>query len=226
MHVAESLEDEALCVDRYGKRIVERLDDFGLLNKDSILVHCIHIDDREAELISQRGCYVALNPTSNMNNGVGLPDIRLLKKYHIPCLVGNDGMTADIASEWRNLVFCMHHRTESPTGFSPDDLKAMIINSYEYANRHMDCKIGRIKKGYDSDLMLVSYQAPTTMDETNVFSHLLFGLFHNFRPKDLWCKDRWLIKEYRYAEDELGEALEILKGSPKVADEVWKKVKE
>ena len=40
IHVAEGLADEEQCVEKHGKRIVERLNDFNILGEKTIAVHC------------------------------------------------------------------------------------------------------------------------------------------------------------------------------------------
>jgi len=197
IHVAESKEDQDLCVAKYGKRIVQRLHDFELLNRGSILAHCIYINDEEAQLISESGCIVAMNVTSNMNNAVGLADIDLFRKYNIKCIIGNDGMTADIASEWRNTLFSMHHQTGSPIGFDLDDLHKMILNSYDVVNDLMTIRLGRLIADYESDIIMLPYQPHTPMNKDNALGHLFYGLFHNFRAKHVWCKGVNIIENYQ-----------------------------
>lgn len=47
VHVAEGPGDEVDSEKRYGKRILERFRDYGILGDKSIAIHCIHINDRE-----------------------------------------------------------------------------------------------------------------------------------------------------------------------------------
>lgn len=226
IHVAESLEDQEQCISKYGMRIVQRLDSFGLLNEGSILAHCIHIDEEEAELISKRKCYVALNVTSNMNNSVGLPNIKLLQAYDVPCIIGNDGMTSDIASEWRNALFAFHHQTQSPTGFNLDDLSRMIQNSYELINRNLNIKIGRVEQGFASDLIAIDYSPPTIMLHNNALGHLIYGLAHQFRPEYVWTRGQVRIDQYKPHKDNMNKVEDTLTECIDVSRELWKRILE
>ncbi len=224
IHVAESIEDQEHCINTYGKRVVERLHDFGLLNKGSILAHCIYINEREAEIIAEQKCYVALNPTSNMNNSVGLPNTRLLKAHHIPCMIGNDGMTTDIASEWRNLLFSMHLETKSPIGFELNDLQTMILNSYEYASEALHCRLGQIKEDFKSDLMMLPYSPPTPMNKENALGHIVYGISHSLKPKYVWCNGINLVKDYELNKDRYEHVLPKLEGIQHVTANLWEQV--
>lgn len=221
IHVAESLDDEEDCRRRYGKSIVERLDSFNLLKKDSILSHCVHIDDREAELIAKRGCMVAMNPTSNMNNAVGLADYNLFRNNGIKSMIGNDGLGVNITREYLNMVFAMKNRLGSPVGFGFDDLINMIENGYEYTGRLLNIKIGRIEKGYKADMIAIPYQPPTPMDKNNAMGHVFFGLFDNFHPRDVWANGRCLMKDYKLDVD----TESIYEGSKMRSQMVWDRIK-
>jgi len=72
IHVAEDLYDQRHCHDHYDKRVVERLHDFGVLDSSkTILGHCLHINDKERELIKKSKAFVVQNMESNLNNRVG-----------------------------------------------------------------------------------------------------------------------------------------------------------
>lgn len=224
IHVAESAQDQEDCMKLYNKRIVQRLYEFGLLNEKSILAHCIHINEDEAKLIEENNCYIAMNVTSNMNNSVGLADYQMFKKHNIKCIIGNDGMTSDIASEFRNTLFAMHHQTKSPTGYSLGDLHEMILNSYEYINNMLPVNIGELKTNFESDLMIVDYTPYTPMNKENALGHLVFGLFHNFKPRHVWCKGNRLIKDYDLDNDRYETVLEELQNVQEITQKLWNKI--
>jgi cytosine/adenosine deaminase-related metal-dependent hydrolase len=220
IHVAESIDDVEHCRANYGDTIVKRLEKFGLLNKNSILSHCVHISPEEAELIADNGCMTAMNPTSNMNNAVGLADYEIFRRSGVNCMIGNDGLGANITREYLNIVFAMKNRLKSPTKFGFDDLLAMIENGYEYINKMLNIKIGRIEKGYKADMIAVPYIPPTPMDEGNAFGHVFFGIFDNFHPRNVWANGECLMKDYsiRFSTDMVYEDSRVL------AQKVWERI--
>lgn len=220
IHVAESLVDEEECERLYGERVVERLERFGLLNPNSILSHCIHINDEEMKLIKKRGCVVAVNVSSNMNNGVGLPNILKMKKEGIKLIIGNDGISPSIINEWPTILFSMHNFYNSPTDFNFTHLLEMIEDTYEYANTILGTKLGRIEVGYDSDLLITPYIPPTPLDETNGLGHLIFGISSSFKPKHVFCRGKHIVKNY-----EVSKALtEKYKLAISQSEVLWNKI--
>ncbi|BBE30007.1 chlorohydrolase [Tepiditoga spiralis] len=213
IHVAESLEDEDDCIKNHQMRIIERLKKYDLIKNNSILAHCIHIDENEANLIKKSNSYIVLNPTSNMNNGVGLPDIQMLQKRGIPLMLGNDGLGYNFAKDIQTLLFSMKHKYLNPLAFSIDDLKKIINTNFEYASKILKIKLGKIKKDYVSDFLIVPYNSPTPMTKENADGHIFYGVFDNFRPKTVICNGK-ILKTNN----------EIYNESKKVSQKLWNKI--
>lgn len=220
IHIAESKYDQSDSMLKYGKRIIERLDSYDLLKENSLLAHCLYINEQEAEIIHKRGCKVVYNVSSNMNNSVGLPDYKKLKKHKIPVLIGNDGLSTGITTEWLNLLYGMHLRYQTPNAFGLADVLAMIQGTYAYAGDLLGVKLGRLEKGYESDLLMVPYIAPTPIDVDNVFGHIFFGLANSFRPRHVWCAGKHLVCDFEVGETHLNAYRE----SCQSAAQVWQRL--
>lgn len=220
IHAAESWFDQESTMSYHGERVVERLNRFGLLNKGSILAHCTHINENEADLIAKNGCYVALNVQSNMNNAVGLPDFKMLEAHGVQCLIGNDGMSTGITGEWLSLMLSMKHKYLSPTAFGLIDLLRIIDNNYNYINNALGIKTGRLKRDFDADLLMIQYNPPTPAYGCNMLGHIVFGLGSNFKPSDVWCRGRRIVKNYRN-----NPVIDIeIKKARESAGKLWKRI--
>lgn len=220
IHVAESHMDEDLSLERYGERIIHRLERHQLLREKSLLVHCLYIDEAEAELIARHKCTVALNVTSNMNNGVGLPDHNLFKRAGIPVIIGNDGIGSGIMPEWLNLNFTMHHRDLTPVKFGLGQVLEMVNQTYVYASSILGCKLGRIQPGYEADLLMIPYIPPTPMNKNNAFGHLCFGLANNFNPSYVWCDGKMILNHYKVKEN----LRDTYREASKSARQLWDRI--
>ncbi|TNF07118.1 MAG: amidohydrolase [Bacillota bacterium] len=197
IHVAESTLDEMDAINKYKKPIIHRLVDHGLLNPQSIIAHAIHISDEELDLIKEHQAVIAVNYTSNMNNGVGVPNIHRFIDKGIPVIIGNDGISQAMTSEYLMAYYAMHHFDQSPNPFQLQDLLKIIINTYDYASQILETKLGKLEKDYQADLLIVPYIPPTPMDAHNPFGHLFFGLFHSFKPKHVFIKGKQKIRNYQ-----------------------------
>ena len=220
VHVGESLEDEVDCLNNYGMRIIQRFDSFGLLNPDSVVAHCVNIDESEAMIIKERGCIVAINPTSNMNTGVGLPDYLMMKNYGLPIMIGNDSLGSNISRCYNNMIYSMHLRYSSPWKVNQKDLLDCILTGYNYMSRMLGAKFGRIAPGYEADMLLTSYVPPTPIDDHNASAHVLDGVFDSFHPSDVWVGGEAKLRNSNLLFDEE----EIMSKSRDIAQKYWKRM--
>ena len=222
VHVAESKMDVEDSLEKYGKTIIVRFDEAGILIPDSLVVHGVSLSEQELDIIAKRKCYMVVNTTSNMNNAVGLPYVRSYLDHNIPVMVGNDGLNSNMASEYMNVMFSGHLRADSPTALGVWDVQKMIRNAYEYVGRRLNIKLGEFKPGYEADFMRVKYTPFTKMDETNALGHIVFGLFPNFKPSDVYTYGIKRVKDYKIVSKSLGN--QVIEAR-KYADELWTKVK-
>ena len=223
VHVAESKMDEEDSLKKYNTPIIQRFDKFGLINKDSLIVHGVALNDAELSIIKDRGAYLVVNTTSNMNNAVGVPNVSNYLKHNIPVMVGNDGLNSNMASEYMNVLYTSHLKNESPKEINVGDVLKMINNAYEYVSRRLDIKLGKIKQGFVSDFMLVNYSPFTKMDSSNAMGHIFYGLFPSFKPSDVYVDGELTVKDYQMQNKEL---LNEFKKCNDYANKLWALVKE
>jgi len=108
-HIAETTDEEAYCLETFGKRPIELLDDQGWLGPDVWLAHCVHLDDRDVRRIAETGSGVAWCPTSNMRIGSGIAPARALLDAGVVVGLGVDGSASndvgDMLAEARQALF-------------------------------------------------------------------------------------------------------------------------
>ena len=80
IHVAETQDEIDLLFARCGRRHIEWLADLGCLGPDTQLVHAVHVNDAEIELIAQSGATVVhcpdQQPVPGLGRGAGAEDAR------------------------------------------------------------------------------------------------------------------------------------------------------
>ncbi len=221
IHVAESELDEADALKKYNQRIIDRLARHNLLTEDSIITHGLFMNDEEIALLKKHKCVVALNVTSNMNNAVGLPNYLKLKKHGVPVILGNDGLSTTIATEYLTILYAMHLKERSPTAFGLEDLLSIIKNTYAYVSKRLNTKLGKLQSGYQADFMLVPYAAPTPIDASNAFGHLVYGLMHSFKPKSVYINGVEKVSNYTVSKHLMNK----YKEASHVSTKLWKRIR-
>ena len=98
-HLAETLEEQEFCQERFGVRPVEYLDELGWLGDDVWLAHCVHLSDSEIRRLAVTGTGVAHCPTSNARLGAGVAPVSSLTTAGAPVGLGVDGAASNEAGE-------------------------------------------------------------------------------------------------------------------------------
>src|SRR5215213_289787 len=98
-HLAETDDEEAFCLERFGVRPLEYVDDLGWLGDDVWLAHCVHLNGAEAERMGATGTGVAHCPTSNGRLGAGIAPVPELLAAGAPVGLGVDGAASNERGE-------------------------------------------------------------------------------------------------------------------------------
>jgi len=94
-HAAETLDEQQYCLDRFGKRPIEWLDEVGWLAPDVYLAHCVHLSDADVTRLAESGTSVAHCPCSNMRLGSGIAPVRRLLDAGVKVGLGVDGSSSN-----------------------------------------------------------------------------------------------------------------------------------
>jgi putative selenium metabolism protein SsnA len=176
IHVAEDAADREDCLAKYKMPTVRRLQKLGLTGKNSLFVHCVHIDDAEMDILAETQTPVVHNPESNMNNAVGCtPVLKLLRKGVLVGL-GTDGMGSDMLAQMRCAYLLHRFANRDPRVAFLEAPQLLLENNASIAERQFGQRLGEIAEGLAADLAIIDYQPPTPLTEENFLGHLIFGL--------------------------------------------------
>ena len=176
IHCAEALSDQEAAQKDHGKRVVERLKEFGLLGQCSIAAHCVHVSDREIELLAESGTFVSHNPRSNMNNAVGCAPVAKMLDKGVLVGLGSDGMSASMWDELKVGNLLHKHSSGDSNAGGVEVFRALFHNNAAFASRLYGETIGILTPGALADVIILDYLPPTPLTSRNVMGHLLFGL--------------------------------------------------
>ncbi len=98
-HLAETREEDEFCLERYGVRPLEYLEELGWLGDDVWLAHCVHLDDHEVRRMGESATGVAHCPISNARLGAGIAPVRGLIVAGAPVGLGVDGAASNESGE-------------------------------------------------------------------------------------------------------------------------------
>ena len=176
-HAAEGIVDQEDSLTKYGKRVVERFAEAGILGESTILAHGVHVTSHEIDLLAQSGTWLSHQPRSNMNNAVGVAPVEQMLKQGVKVCLGNDGFSNAMWQEWFFAYLIQKDQQADPRAMNGYDvIKIAVENNSRLASQTWDgLRIGKIVEGAAADLILVDYHPITPMHAGNLPWHILFG---------------------------------------------------
>ena len=126
-HLAETLDEQRFCLERFGRRPFELMEDLGWTGDDVWYAHGIHLNDAEVDRIAKAKTGIAHCPSSNMRLGAGACRVEDLVRAGARVGLGVDGSAsnedANIAVEIHQALYlararaALLNREDAPKAF-------------------------------------------------------------------------------------------------------------
>jgi cytosine/adenosine deaminase-related metal-dependent hydrolase len=157
-HMAETVEEEAFCLELFGVRPVEYLEELGWLGDDVWLAHCVHLSEAEVARFGETRTGVAHCPSSNARLGAGIAPVVPLVRAGAPVGLGVDGAASneagELGGELREALLFARMRTP-PTPAAMTCAEALELGTLHGARcLGRDDELGTLEVGKLADLVL------------------------------------------------------------------------
>ncbi len=155
-HLAETLDEEQFCLELFGRRPVEYMEDLGWIGDNVWHAHCVHMSDREVELFGRTGTGVAHCPSSNMRLASGIAPVRALRNHRAPVGLGVDGSASNDGSHLLNearMALLLQRVSGDPAGLSAREALEIATLGGAQVLRRDD--IGSLAPGKAADVIAI-----------------------------------------------------------------------
>ena len=182
-HVGESKVQALTGIRRYGKTLVQHMNDLGLITPDFTAAHAIWLDDDDLKIMRDKGGSLAHNAGSNMRLGNGMFRFREARDMGVNVGIGTDGANC---SDNQNMYEAMRYASMLSKVQTPDPRRwASVEEVYDAATRGsaraLGFKdIGAIAPGMKADIVF--------LDRTSVN----------------WIPHHWTVNQLVHTEDGTG----------------------
>jgi cytosine/adenosine deaminase-related metal-dependent hydrolase len=153
-HLAETLEEQGFCLERFGRRPVDLLDVWGWIADDVWVAHGLHFDDDEVKRLGGAGTGVGHCPSSNARLAAGLCRVTDLRAAGSPVGLGVDGAASNevggLFPELRLSLYTARQRTRRADEFMPADALALATEGGASCLGRDD--LGRLAVGMRADV--------------------------------------------------------------------------
>jgi len=215
IHVAEDDVDEDDSLRRFGRRVVDRLTESGVMTEKALLAHCVHVVGTEMDLVDAAGATVVCNPRSNMNNGVGHSPFN--HRGHKVAL-GTDGIGGDVITE-SQVGFFKAKEADLLTAQSWP-LERLAEGARLVGGVFEEPLLGTLRAGAPADICVLAYGASDEIDGDNLGGHWVFGLSPGM-VRDVYVAGQLVVAEGRSTR--VDEA-EIAASEVHTSNELWRRL--
>ena len=199
-HLSETSEEVDEIVKRTGLRPVPYLDGIGVLNRDMIAAHSIHLDDKEIELLSERDVRIVHVPESNMKLSSGVARTSTMLKMGLTVGIGTDGCASnnnlDLFKEMDTAAKLDKVFTNDPTNMDAGTVLRMAT-SWGARIMGLASETGTIEKGKMADIIVVDTRRPHLVPLYNPVSSLVYSA-GGADVKDVIVNGRILMKDRKF----------------------------
>lgn len=152
-HLAETLDEEKFCLEKYNMRPVELMESMGWLGPDVWFAHVIHVNKEEMKML--KGSGVAHCPSSNMKLSSGICPTSELVECGVKIGVAVDGSASNDGSNmWEEVrrAYLLNHLKYGVSGLDAYDILRMASRGGAEVLGRDD--IGILQKGKAADIVL------------------------------------------------------------------------
>jgi 5-methylthioadenosine/S-adenosylhomocysteine deaminase len=199
-HSSETTWEVEESLRRWDRRPLEVMRDRGVLGPDTVVAHCVWLDDNEIRILAETGTAVAHCPCSNMKLASGAARIGALRAAGVTVGIGSDGEkennNLDLLEEMKFASLLEKVSTLDPVAGDPWDILAMATSEGARALGIGDIT-GTLEPGKAADLICVKLTGLHTTpvlggSDFNVAAHLVFSA-RGCDVRDVWVDGRRLL---------------------------------
>lgn len=185
IHLSETEGEVEKCKLEYnGKSPVEVMEEIGVFSRPTIAAHCIHLSDRDIEILASRNVAAVHNPSSNMKLAAGVMDVDYLLRMGVNVSLGTDSAASNnnlsILTEMRMASLLQKIHKGDPTVLPAGRVLELATRNGATA-LGMEDRLGQLEAGFDADIVLIRNNQLHSSPPTDPISHLVYSL----RPDDV-----------------------------------------
>lgn len=179
IHLSETEKELQDSLAEWGKTPIEHVNDLGLFDFHTVAAHCVHVNDRDIEIIKAKNVYPVNNPSSNLKLASGFAPVDQMLKAGIPVALGTDGSSSNNnlnMFEEIHLASLVNKAVNRDAVSLPalEALKMATINGAKALDWNQE--IGSIEIGKKADIILIDSHKPHLYPMHNPISALAYSV--------------------------------------------------
>jgi len=215
-HTSEQQEEVKAVVETFGDRPVKLFKSYGIMKPETVLAHCVWLDEEEVSIVKAEGVGIAHCPISNAKLAGGIAPAEHYRQLGIAMGLGTDGA---ICNNSLSLFECMKYASlfqkaknlDGQALNAEESLKLATIGGARILG--IDRAVGSLEVGKHADLIVMdlwqSHLVPIASDNGN--SPVLWNIVYAGRASDVtdvWVRGNPIVKDRKSTRVDEGQLLE------------------
>ncbi|NLC17393.1 MAG: amidohydrolase [Clostridiales bacterium] len=175
-HLSETRAEVQSCFARHGMTPPQYLVNSGVFDFGGSAYHCVHLEDKDIELLKQKNVTVITNPSSNLKLASGIADIENYAKKGLKIAIGTDGAASnnslDMLKEIYLTAVLSKVKNYNPAALTAKDILKMAITNGAQA---LGISSGALKEGNDADITAISFDLPNMQPVNNIINNVVYS---------------------------------------------------
>jgi 5-methylthioadenosine/S-adenosylhomocysteine deaminase len=178
IHLLENKNETDTILNLYGKKPVQHLYDLGVLDDQTVAVHCNWLTVEDMKIFADLGVGVSHNPESSMKLASGVAPVPEMLKLGIAVGLGTDGSASnndlDMFREMDTTAKIHKVKSLNPTVMSAQEVLQMAtIGGAKLLG--LGDRIGSIEVGKQADIILIDMNQPHLTPLYSCYSQLVYA---------------------------------------------------
>ena len=175
IHVAETQNECRQIRNEHHCTPIQYLDQLGILDENTLLIHCVWLNDEDIAIIAERKAGISHNPESNAKLASGIAPVPQILRSGIPVGLGTDGCASN------NNLDLFHEmdmaaKLHKAVSFDPTTMDAKTVVEMATIGGAraigLDAQIGSLEAGKQADVIIIdaarSHLSPLFHPESHI----------------------------------------------------------
>ncbi len=175
-HMCETLHEVEECEQRHGMRPFELFEELGLFDYGGGGFHCVHVTEREMEIMQRRGLYAVTCPASNLKLASGIAPVETYLARGIPVAIGTDGPASNNCLDMFREMFLVTGLQKLSHGADAMDavkVLKMACSTGALAMGLTNCD--GLAPGRQADVVMLNLHMPNMQPENNLLKNVVYS---------------------------------------------------
>ena len=222
MHVAEATNEVKEIESNYKVKVNDGvaayLGRLGVLTKDMIAAHCIHLTENDLKALKRSSASVASCPLSNLKLGMGVARLSQMMARGINVSIATDGAAS---SNLLDMFEAMKFASLLQKGVNNDPTLMSAKGCFDAATingakaMHQDAITGSLKEGKRADLVIMQLDGPNSMPIYDPYNYLVFAA-RSGDVRDVVVDGRIIVKDRQVTTVDMGKLREEVASATEV----------